>query len=207
MKRRAIKITNEEMMWLQNKGKIGACDTCLFRKPIDEMNTELLPCNQYQCLVKLAKAATINVAGTKAKTRVGHSIESNACKDDRVKNANRFNIISRQQLPVRFMNSAISEDEINKKFVDKVFGVYHVLEFAGYELKEVKEGRKTGGNEYINYIFKCQCTRCGSIRYLTYQGLQRSQQMKGACRNCWRIPNDDERLIQWDEEKNESEIK
>ena len=30
-------MTNEEMMWLQTKGKIGACDTCLFRKPIDEL--------------------------------------------------------------------------------------------------------------------------------------------------------------------------
>lgn len=201
-------MTNEEIMWLQTKGKIGACDTCLFRKSIDEMNAELLPCNQYQCLVKLAKAAkTINTVGAKIKMKVSPSAESNTCKDGRAKNENRFNIISRQQLPVKFMNSIINENEINKRYVDKVFGVYHVLEFAGYELKEIREGRKTSGNEYVNYIFKCQCTRCGSIRYLTYQGLQRAQQKKSACRNCWRIPSNDERLIQRGEEKNESEIK
>lgn len=201
-------MTNEEIMWLQTKGKIGSCDTCLFRKSIDEMNAELLPCNQYQCLVKLAKTAkTINAVGAKIKMKVSHSAESNTYKDVRVKNENRFNIISRQQLPIKIMNRAINENEINKRYVNKVFGVYHVLEFAGYELKEVREGRKTSGTEYINYIFKCQCTRCGSIRYLTYPGLIKAQQMKGACRNCWRIPNNDERLIQLGEEKNESEIK
>lgn len=48
-------MTNKEMMWLKHTGKIGACGECPFRKPIDEMNIELLPCNQYQCLVKLAR--------------------------------------------------------------------------------------------------------------------------------------------------------
>lgn len=95
------------------------------------------------------------------------------------------------------MNSAVDETILKERYVGKTFGTYHVLEFAGYELKEVSKGRETAGNEYINYIFKCRCVRCGSIRYLTYQGLQRSQQTKGACRNCWRIPNNDERLIQY----------
>ena len=189
-------MTNKEMMWLKHTSKIGACGECPLRKPIDEMNAELLPCNQYQCLVKLARL-------DEEKSYKNDKMSTAAAEEEaKVKNAHRFNIISRQQLPIRFMNVVVNEDEINKRYVDKIFGTYHVLEFEGYELKEVAEGRKTAGNEYVNYIFKCQCVRCGSIRYLTAQGLQSAQTMKGACRNCWRISDDDERLIQWDNSKN-----
>ena len=194
-------MTDKELVWLRTKGKVGACEICLFRKPINEMNTELLPCNQYQCLVKLAKTTIAAVKENKNERKQQLLVENNTHKDDKVKNASKFNIISRQQLPVRFMNGVIDEDEINKRYVNKIFGTYYVLEFEGYELKEVAEGRKTAGNEYINYIFKCQCVRCGSIRYLTAQGLQRAKTMKGACRNCWRISDDDKRLIQWDDNK------
>ena len=194
-------MTDKELVWLRTKGKVGACETCLFRKPINEMNTELLPCNQYQCLVKLVKTTIAAVKENKNERKQQLLVENNTHKDDKVKNASKFNIISRQQLPVRFMNGVVDEDEINKRYVDKIFGTYHVIEFEGYELKEVAEGRKTAGNEYINYIFKCQCVRCGSIRYLTAQGLQRAKTMKGACRNCWRISDDDKRLIQWDDNK------
>lgn len=188
-------MTNKELVWLKTKGKVGACETCLFRKPIDEMNTELLPCNQYQCLVKLAR---LDEEESHKNDKDEHTVADEKAK---VKNAYRFNIVSRQQLPIKFMNVAVNEDELSKRYVDKMFGTYYVLEFAGYELKKVAEGRKTAGTEYINYIFKCQCVRCSSIRYLTAQGLQKAQTMKSACRNCWRIPDDDERLIQWDNNK------
>lgn len=182
---------SEEMIWLKT-GKVGDCAECPFRKPIDEMNTELLPCNQYQCLIKLAKLD--------CNDKVLAEHETNKTKkaseaDEKVKNAYRFNIVSRNQLPARLINKTADESEINKRFVDKTFGVYHVLKFAGYEFKEVVKGRKTCGHEYVNYIFKCQCTRCGSIRYLTSQGLKTAQEKKGACRNCWRIQDGDLRLI------------
>lgn len=181
------KVTNKEIMWLRQHGKVGACVECQFRKPIDEMNTELLPCNQYQCLVKLAK--------------FDESVQTQAddeAKYDKVKNVAAFNVISRQDLPVRIINKLASEEKIQATYVDKTFGTYYVFEFVGYELNEVADGRKSAGAEYVNYIFKCQCTRCGSIRYLTHTGLLRAAEKKGACRNCCRIPDDDERLIKWD---------
>lgn len=185
-------MTNKEMMWLKHTGKIGACGECPFRKPIDEMNIELLPCNQYQCLVKLAR---LDEEESHKNDKDEHAVADEKAK---VKNAHRFNIVSRQQLPIKFMNSAVDETILNERYVGKTFGTYHVLEFAGYEFKEVSKGRETAGNEYINYIFKCQCVRCGSIRYLTIQGIQMAGQKKSACRNCWKIPDGDERLIQWD---------
>ena len=190
-------MTSKEIIWLKT-GKVGDCLKCPFRKPIDEMNTELLPCNQYQCLVKLAKLDCISKVLDEHKNKISNKIKEVSKADETVKNAYRFNIIPRNQLPIRFMNTVIDESELTKRFVDKTFGAYHVLEFAGYELKEIVEGRKTGGNEYINYIFKCQCERCGSIRYLTNQGLMSAQKKKSVCRNCWRIPDGDLRLIQWD---------
>lgn len=181
-------MTNKEMMWLKHEGKVGACVECPLRKPIDEMNTELLPCNQYQCLVKLARLDGGEPRQNDEPTVI----------DESVKNACRFNIVSRQQLPVRFMNSCIPENKVKDVYVGKTFGTYDVLEFAGYELNEVAEGRETAGAEYITYIFKCKCNRCGSIRYLTSSGLIKAKQRKGACRNCWRIHDGDERLIAWD---------
>lgn len=187
-------MTGKEKLWLENEGKVGACDTCIFRKPIDEMNTELLPCNQYQCLVKLAKLAK----GEPAQTSVENDkkeINTNDC----VKNANNFNIVSRQQLPVRIMNGLFPEEKIADKFLGKKFGVYSVLEFVGYELKKIGKGRKHEGTEYVNFVFKCKCERCGSIRYVTSGGFEKSKRSgTKACPNCRLMSDDDERLIEWD---------
>lgn len=156
-------MTNKEMMWLKHTGKVGACGECPFRKSIDEMNAELLSCNQYQCLVKLARL-------DEEKSYKNDKMSTAAAEEEaKVKNAHRFNIVSRQQLPIKFMNSAVDKTILNERYVGKTFGTYHVLEFVGYELKEVSKGRETEGNEYINYIFKCQCVRCGSIRYLRFK--------------------------------------
>lgn len=190
-------MTNKEMAWLENVGKVGACDTCIFRKPIDEMNTELLPCNQYQCLVKLTRLAKSEVAQP-AQMNVEND-KKEAITDDCVKNAKNFKIVSRQELPVRIMNGLFPEEKIVDKFLGKKFGIYSVLEFVGYELKEISKGRKHEGSEYVNFIFKCKCERCGSIRYVTSSGFEKSKRSgTKACPNCRLMSDDDERLIEWD---------
>lgn len=186
-------MTNKEMMWLKHDGQVGACIECPFRKPFNEMNTELLPCNQYQCLVKLAR-----LDKNEEDVQIAPTETTRANESDMVRNAYCFNIVSRQELPVRIINKLISEEKLKAMHIGKTFGTYNVLEFVGYELNEVADGRETAGNEYINYIFKCQCKRCGSIRYLTHFGLVKAKKKNSACRNCWRIPDDDERLIKWD---------
>lgn len=143
-------MTNKEMAWLENVGKVGACDTCIFRKPIDEMNTELLPCNQYQCLVKLTRLAKSEVAQP-AQMNVEND-KKEAITDDCVKNAKNFKIVSRQELPVRIMNGLFPEEKIVDKFLGKKFGIYSVLEFVGYELKEISKGRKHVSMKVLNML-------------------------------------------------------
>ena len=109
-------MTDKELVWLKTKGKVGACETCLFRKPINEMNIELLPCNQYQCLVKLAR---LDEEESHKNDKDEHAVADEKAK---VKNAHRFNIVSRQQLPIKFMNSVVDETILNERYVGKTFG-------------------------------------------------------------------------------------
>lgn len=191
-------MTDKEIKWIKQSGKIGACDECPFRKSIYKMNTELLPCNQYQCLVKLAKLDKPLVKEENNKDTLESNID--ITNDNKSKNAERFNFVSRENLPARIAKRVRLENELIKTYVNKTFGTYKVLEFAGYELCEVAQGRKKAGTEYVNYIFKCQCKRCGSVRYVTSSCFFKQKKGAYACPNCRRFSDDDERLIEWNEE-------
>lgn len=172
-------MNKRKIEWLKLEGTIGKCDTCLFRKPIEEMNFELLPCNQFQCLVKLAQVET-----KKANVSVRSETKPNE-KVEKVENEGRFSYVSLNELSLNDISLlSKSEAEIEEKFVGKCFGEYSVLELLGYERKEIQTG-KTKGTPYINIIFKCKCTNCGLIRHVTHAGLLRASDMNlKKCRNC-----------------------
>ena len=183
-------MTSNEIKWLREEGKVGKCDSCLCRKPIEEMNVEMLPCNQYQCLVKLMQSEdtredTQMVMEPMPQPQVVPQVVDKLVEESGLQN--KFEYVARNELPVEFQHLTKSEKYL-LGFVGKTIGYFEVIAFLGYEPKEVGEGCQNEGKKYLNYIYHVRCIQCGSEKTITLGGVRASirKEVHG-CASCGKI--------------------
>lgn len=179
-------MNSNEIKWLQEKGKVGKCDSCLCRKPIEEMDIEMLPCNQYQCLVKLVQSEdTQMVIEPVSQPQAVLQVADEPVEESGLQN--KFEYVARNELQVGFQHLAKSEKYL-LGFVGKTIGYFEVVAFLGYEPKEVGEGCQNEGKKYLNYIYHVRCIQCGFEKAMTLGGVRTSIR-KGlhGCASCGKI--------------------
>lgn len=72
----------------------------------------------------------------------------------------------------------ITNEQLKEK-VGKIYGCYKVLEFLG---------EKSSGKAQYKFLYKVQCTNCGSVRTLTWDVLRGKNNLKRTrCKKCFRV--------------------
>lgn len=181
-------MNKNEVVWLKNIGVEGQCDKCPLRKSIEEMDFNKLPCNQYQCLVTLAKLDDSKLQTPKVTVTANDELVDYKGNVDIKKLTKELpgNQRSGHQLSLKKLEAMVGIEK----------GTFDVLEYVGVQKVDCKF-HKSGYR--LEYYYWVRCRRCGKEQLVSRNTIQNAiNRTSGRCLFCRNLTDLDERLEHWD---------
>lgn len=187
-------MNNNEVTWLKKVGVEGQCDKCPLRKPIEQMDFSKLPCNQYQCLIKLARIEDDNGSDCNNKEIVHRPMKPRrAAVAENVSQTVNVNKL-KKQLP-KSSGHCLSLVKL-EALVGNTYGSFEILEYVGVE--EVISECHTSGKR-LAYWYWARCTRCGTEQLVSRNAIQNaSGRSRRKCIHCKKMSDEDLGIEDWD---------